>query len=523
MDEELTYRVFMGQLALERDLRPVAVAQYARAAQLSSDPSLLQHAATLAYEAGDDQLALTLVRRWRTLAPQDPDARHFEALLEARLGDVAASVAAFESLLRDVPSESFALISRLLSQETDAQHGLPVMRGLLAAYPQSAQAHFAFAGLALHYQHPQLAADEANRALAIQPHWDEALVLLGQALAAQGRSAQAVRVLQARLAETPDNTNLRLAFAALLAQAGEGAAAEAQFSEVLKRHPADAEALYTLGLLKLQDKQLAAAREYFLSLRKTGQRNSDAWYFLGNIAELQKNYAQALRNYQQVDDGEHWFAARIATARVLAEQGRQAEAREYMDSVIADDPGDAARLRLAESQVFATMGDDATALEVLNDALRVGSPDADLLYARALLEESMDQVTAAERDLRYILKRSPENAAALNALGYTLTVHSNRYSEALGYIQKALQLAPDDPAVIDSMGWVEFRLGNYPAALAYLRKAYARLADPQVAAHLAQALWVSGNRQEAHAVWSAALKQHPGDPDLMKIGRQFAP
>lgn len=517
------YHVFMGELALQRGQHGVAVQEYAQAATQSSDPTLAQQAVTLAYQAGNNRLALELDHHWLALAPRDLNARHFEALLNTRLGNVDAAVQEFSRLIHTPGGDSYALVGELLAREADVRQGLPVMQRLIASAPDSPDAHLALARLALHDHQVPLAQQEAEHALALKPGWHPALIVQSRALLAQGKADAAIAVLAAQVKAEPGDTALRLDYAAVLAQAQHDAAARTQLMAVLVKEPRNAAALYTLGLLELQNQQLPQAQDAFTRLLKTGQQSEDAWYFLGNIAELQKNYPLALQDYEQVDGGRQWFAAQIGAARVLALQGKNSEARTYLDQIAAADPDDAAQLRLAESQMFENLNDHASALAVLDGALSDHPGDGDLLYARALLEESLNQVTPAENDLRAILKRTPENAAALNALGYTLTVHSTRYQEALGYIEKALKLSPDDPAIIDSMGWVEYRLGNYPAALGYLRRAYAQFADPQVAAHLAEVLWVAGDRNEARSVWSGALKQHPGDPDLLRVGQRFSP
>jgi len=521
-EQALTYHVFLGELALQRNDPKTGVQQYANAAQSSNDPTLSQYATLLAYKDGDDSLALDLTHHWRQLAPQDNSARHLEAVLNTRLGNVNAAVSEFESLLQDTPGENLQLISDLLGQESDARQGLAVMQKLVASHPQSAQAHFALAQLAMHYQHAPLAIDEARRALTLQPDWDQALALEAQALLAAGNNSEALQLLRTRARAQPDNTRVHLAYAAVLAQTGQSTLAQAEFTTIIKQHPDNPEALYSLGLLALQNNRLTTADDYFTHLLKTGQRNNDARYFLGNTAELTKRYPEALQWYQQVNAGRNWLPAQISVARVLMSQKKPDAARSYIDDIVGMDPDDGVQFRIAEAQLFSEAGDNKTALLVFDQGLMENPGNLDLLYARALLRENAGDALAAENDLRQILAVQPDNADALNALGYMLVVHSTRYQEARTYIEKALQLKPGDPAIIDSMGWVEYRLGNYPQALSYLRKAYAQLADPEVAAHLTEVLWVSGDKQEARHIWSSALKQHPGDAALLNVGQRFS-
>ena len=522
-EQALTYHVMLGELALQRGISKTGVQQYASAAHLSTDPTLAQYATLLAYKDGDDSLALELTHRWLQLAPKNNSARHFEAVLNTRLGNLNIAVSEFEKLLADSPGENLQLISDLLGQETDAKQGLPVMQKLVAGQSESAQAHFALARLAMHYQDAPLAIEETRRALILKPDFDQALILEARALLVVGNNSEALQLLKARAEAQPDSTRMHLAYATVLAQTGQDVLAQVEFIAINKRHPNNPDALYSLGLLALQDNNLIAAQDYFTRLLKTGQRDNDARYLLGNTSELAKRYPEALQWYQQVNGGNNWLTAQVSVARVLMSQQKPDAARSYIDDIVGMDPDDGVQFRIAEAQLFSDAGDNKTALQVFDQGLMENPGNPDLLYARALVQENAGDATAAENSLRQILAEQPENADALNALGYMLVVHSTNYQEARGYIEKALQLKPDDLAIIDSMGWVEYRLGNYPQALSYLRKAYAQLADPEVAAHLTEVLWVTGEKQEAHRIWSSALKQHPGDAALLKVGQRFSP
>ena len=521
--QALTYHVFMGELALQRGETQTALLQYAKAAQVGQDPALAQFATLLAYSSGQDPLAMKLTRRWLQLAPDDAAARHYQAVLNASLGNTDAAVDEFKKLLADTPGENLQLIAGLLGQETSASQGLPVMQKLVASDPGSAQAHFALAQLAMHFNHARLAVDEAGRALELQPGLDQAVVLEARALLALGDGNKALQLLKLHTSAQPSNIRLRMAYAATLAQSQQLPQARAEFNAVLQQYPDQPEALYSLGLLALQDNDLKAATGYFTHLLKTGQRDNEARFYLGNTCELSGRYARALHWYRQVDGGSQWLAAQISVARILLLRKDAESARRAVDNAVNLDPEDGVQLRIAESELFSDHGNNAAALVVLNQGLGENPGNTDLLYARALLRDSSGDSAAAETDLREILSRKPDDADALNALGYLMTEHSRNYLEARTYISRALQLKPDDPAIIDSMGWVEYRLGNYPQALEYLRKSYASTSDPEIAAHLTEVLWASGDKQEAHRIWSSAVKQHPGNAALLKIGKQLFP
>ncbi|HEX5339426.1 MAG TPA: tetratricopeptide repeat protein [Gammaproteobacteria bacterium] len=522
-DQEIAYRVFMGELAFQRGANHEAAQQYARAAELSTDPSLARQALTIAYQTGDDQLAWRLVQRWLALVPSDRDALRFQAVLDARLGRPVDAARRFERAIHARQGDSYLAIAMLLGQETDAQRGLPVMQRMVQDAPHSADAHYACAELAMHYRHAALAEHEARAALAIKPQLDSARVLLARALADQGRYDAALGIVRPRVRANPGDIPMQLAYAALLAQAGRDKEAAAEFGSVLERQPVNAQALYSLGLLQLSQDRFDAAHRYFLRLFNSGQQTDNAAYFLGNSAELQQHYPEALDWYRRVGDGERWLPAQVAITRVLLAAGTPDAARGFVDELVSGDPDDAMQLRAEEAQLFSDHGDTKTARVILDAALAAAPDDDNLLYARALLEEKTGDAAAAERDLQRIVRQSPTNAAALNALGYTLTVHSDRYREALGYIQQALKLTPDDPAVMDSMGWVQYRLGHAASALEYLRRAYARNADPEIAAHLVEVLLAAGNKQEAHRIWDTASRQHPDNPELKKLQARIVP
>jgi tetratricopeptide (TPR) repeat protein len=523
VDQEISYHVFMGELAVGRGDAKDAVQEYQAAARLSTDPGLAAHAAVLAY--GDDDLddALTLARRWQALVPDSPDAMHLVAILEARQGDAGAAARDFAGLVKSGADPNYMAAARLLEQEADAGHGLPVLQAIADAEPKSANAHYALAHAAMDYKHYALAEQEARTALALDPRSDEPLVLLARALVAEGKAEEALPLLQARVHSAGDNLSLDLAYGALLSEAKRDTESKQEFESVLQAHPGNADALYTLGLMMLQAKDLPAARGYFDRLLKTGKRGDDASYFLGSIAETEKLYPDALDWYRRVDDGDRWLAAQAGIGRSLIKSGAGSAAGEFFDGLVADDPQATVDLRLAEGQVFTDVGQPRRALEVYDDALHSVPDNQDLLYARALLLEQAGDAKAAESDLAVILKLAPDDADALNALGYTLTLHTTRYREAQSYIQRALVLQPDDPAIMDSMGWVEYRLGQDAQAIDYLRKAYAAQPDPEIAAHLVEVMLATGDRDGAHALWLKASEADPGNPALTAFASRFQP
>lgn len=519
-DQAVAYHVFMGELAAGRNDSGDAVAEYLAAARLSPDASLSAHAALLAYENGNLDAAQEATRRWQALAPGNSDALQLAAVLAARRGAVAEAARDFAELVRS-GANTYMSAARLLEQEVDAAHGLPVLQAIVAANPKTEDAHFALAHAAMSYKRYDLAESEARATLTLDPRAEEPLVLLARALVAEGRAQEALPMLAQRVHAAGDDVSLDLAYAALLAESKHDVESRQEFEAVLKAHPENAEALYTLGLMTLEQKDVAVAQGYFTRLLKTGKRIDDAEYFLGSIAETEQRYPEALERYHLVQDGDRWLAAQAGIGRCLTKSGAPAAAAEFFDDLVANDPDGSVDLRLAEGQMFSDAGQPQRALAVYNAALAAVPGDHDLLYARALLLEQDGDAPAAEHDLSAILKHAPDDAEALNALGYTLTLHTNRYAEARDYIQRALVLQPGDPAILDSMGWVEHRLGHETVALQYLRQAYAAQADPEIAAHLVEVLLATGDAAGARTLWLKASADSPDNSALRTLAPRF--
>jgi len=261
---------------------------------------------------------------------------------------------------------------------------------------------------------------------------------------------------------------------------------------------------------------------------KTGQRRSDAAFYLGLLAEKQAKPAEAIGWYRQVNLGDFALRAQLRVAELLSRQGDTEEALNHLRDIRSNNAQLAPELLQAEADVLVAAGRADEALAIHDARVRANPNDADVLYARSLVREKLGNVKGAIRDLRAILKFAPDNGSALNALGYMLSNHSERYKEALRYVERALEQTPDQPAIIDSYGWILFKQGRLPEAAAALQRAYDLFPDPEIAAHLGEVLWVAGEQVEAREIWQAALKleaklgSEPNDV-LQDTLQRFAP
>jgi tetratricopeptide (TPR) repeat protein len=331
-----------------------------------------------------------------------------------------------------------------------------------------------------------------------------------------GDRQEARTTLETFVSENPDDRGLLLLYAQLLLDEREFATARALFERMLQTQPREPDVLFALGVLSLQLEELADARDYFTRLRDTGERADDSAYYLGQVEELSENPETAVSWYRKVD-GEHAVDARVSIARVRARQGDVERAQELLQQLRDQWPDDAVTLYLIEAEMLDDLDLPREAMDVYDAAIEAFPGNQDLLYSRGLHAVGMNQIEILERDLKAILAQDPQHADALNALGYSLADQTDRFEEALSYIERALKLKPDDPAVLDSMGWVQYRLGNLDEARSYLRKALALMPDGEIAAHLGEVLWALGERDEAWRIWEEALAQSPDHEYLLRV------
>ncbi|MEJ2345831.1 MAG: tetratricopeptide repeat protein [Gammaproteobacteria bacterium] len=520
----LLYHILVGEFAGYRGHLDVAVKQYLQAAAISDDPDVAQRATQIALYARDYPGAMVAAQRWAVLAPESLDACRTLAVLDLRQDKLAPAAAQLDRLIGLVQGDAergFYLVSRLLAQEHDEKRTLTVMAMLVQRHKSDPYAWYAYAHLAAEADDQKLALANVDKALSLKPDWPDASLLKARILMQQGKSDEAVAAMRAAIKAHPDSRALRISFGRLLAEAKQFAQARQQFEYLLRKNPKDAELLYAISLLAIEDKHYDAAEHYLKRLLKTGQRTPDAYYYLGAIAEERHQYNRAITWYRKVRSGDRRVDAHIRVSMLVAKQHGVAKGRKELHKMQPPNSDAAVRFYVAEADMLRHAGRYKEAVGVVNNGLAQMPGNNDLLYTRALLEEKLDRLDLLEKDLKQILATDPDNAQALNALGYTLADRTKRYKEALAYIQKALALSPDEPAILDSMGWVQYRLGNIAASLDYLRRAYKLDQDSEIAAHLGEVLWVSGDRDAARNLLERAVKRDPKSKTLQQLIQRF--
>lgn len=524
---ELLYGVLLGEIAGQRRHFEVASAAYRKAADSTDDPRVARRAARIALFSGDNRAALEAARRWVELAPEEVDARQTLAVLLTRAGRIDEAVSSFERYIELVGDNAKALKTALhvLADERGRDSALAVFQALTKRYPDDPSAALAYARLALEAERHDSALREVERALLLpggeQGALRDARLLRARILIALGKSAKAVADMEAAVVDTPGDHGLRMAYARMLVQLRALDEAVVQFEAALKIKPEDDDALYALALLAMDASDMDRARGLLERLLVLEKRNDEAHYYLGVIAEGEARAADALSHFASVEGGEYGLNALVKRVELLAEMGRMGEAREELARVRGANPRLASQLYQVEGELLRERHLYAEALALYGEAVERHPDDDDLLYSRALVAEKVGRVDVLERDLRDILKRKPDHAQALNALGYTLADRTDRHHEALGLIDRALELSPNDPAVLDSAGWVRYRLGRLKEALEFLERAAGLVQDPEIAAHLGEVLWVMERRDEARGVWEKAIADDPDHPVLLDTVKRF--
>ncbi len=525
IDGSPLYKMLVAEFAGQREQLPRALDEYLALARSLRNADLAERATKIAVFSRDDAKALEAAQLWVELKPSSLDARQILAAMYIRQGDAAAALEHLKYVLSQDNSgdgSRFRVIANLLGREEDRRTALTVMEQLVAARPDDADALVAYALLAMRAEDiskARVAMDRLVERVDINPNLALAYMAV---LQKQKAGADGVAFLEKALKRTPDEFGLRLLYARMLADLQRYEQARLQFGMLQEQAPDNTDVIYALGLLNLQAGKVDEAERNFRALNRFDDRADEAAFYLGQIEESRQRPAAALVHYRAVKEGSNVFPARLRVVSILALQGKVDEALAELAATPADTDEQRRQLLMLQAEVLAQHKRYAEAMAIYDRALN-GVFDSTLLYNRAMLAEQMGRLDILEADLRAVIEREPDNAQALNALGYTLADRTDRYAEAHALIQRALAASPDDFFILDSMGWVLYRLGRLEEAVTYLEKARKLRNDPEVAAHLGEVLWVLGRKDDARQIWNTALEQHPQDTRILDAIKRLAP
>ncbi len=524
--EEVADHIIAAEEALKTNQYQTAAAEYRLAAELSDDVEVARTATQVAYSYGFNDDAVRSAERWVELEPDSDEALLYVAQLYLRTGEIRDSRRSFEKLLEkgEQPvDESLLRLIPVLARE-DADNAFELMRQLARPYKDSPFAHYAVAVLALQAGETETASERAKEAIEIDPEWVKPHLVYARSLLLAGDEEGAIDYTSRLVGDDPDpDPEARLELAIMLVSAGRDDDALSQVNQILLEQPYRTDALRLMAIINFRLDNLDAARADFEDLLATGNYRMDALYYLGRIEDRRGNFEEALEYYAQVTGGSNAVASQSRAAGIIAEQGAPQKALEHLDRFAEINPNYAVDILRTKAQILVSIDRHDEALEIFDQAIAYRPNDEGLQLSRAELTLRMGRVDDAIDQYRKTMKRWPESAMSINALGYTLADRTDRYDEAARLIKKALKMAPNSAAIIDSWGWVLHKQGKNEEALGYLEDAYERLRDPEVAGHIVEVLMAMDRQEEAKQTLEEAELLFPESDYLEKLREQIGP
>lgn len=554
------YKLMMSEIAAQRGSPDAAYATELKLARETRDPRIARRATEFAVQARQPAAAVEAARLWTELSPESriaSDTFITLLVLSGRLDEaqpfLAAKIAAASS-----KSQALAQVYGLLAQSQQRKQAYDLIRKLGSNYPSLPETHLVLAQAAQAAGDKAAALEETRTAVRLQPDSEPATIMLAQLLQFDAPK-EADTLLSGFIARNPKSVQMRMAYARFLNGERRYDESAAQLTRIRKDVPNDAEKIYTLGLLAYQANKPKDAEAYFkrfVELRTlrpkdakvdakaaaaaaadsetdsdasesdapvggSGRGADRAYLYLAQIAEDAKDYPRALDWLAKVGDGNEYTAARIRRALILARQGKLDIARAELHALPATTPAAATELTLAEAQMLRDADRTQAAFDLLASAVEKSPDNTGLLYDYGMTAEKLGRFDVLESAMRTVIRVQPNNAQAYNALGYTLADRNERLDEAKTLIEKANALAPDDASILDSLGWVQYRLGNTGEALQNLERAYKLRSDAEIAVHLGEVLWVSGRQADAERAWKEASAKEPQNLVLQQTLARF--
>lgn len=515
--EEL-YLLLSGEIAAQRGRYDVTLVNYLNAAKQSRDKVVIERAMRIAQSLNADNAQRQLAELWLEVDPENLQAHRVSAIQAVKNNDLQTAIGHMEQIMDlggDADFDSLAAMAANLPPEQQREL-LALYEQMAERHPQTPELEYSTALLLKVTNQPKRALARIETLLENDPNFQPAIILKGDLLYQVGERREALDHLLVNTRRFPDNRAMGTLYGRMLIGEGELQAAQDEFKRLMTRFPNTPGLRLSHALVALENGQTDLARKDLTRLIELGQHTSEAHYYLGRIADEENKTQQAIGYYRSVEEGNYYFPALARASALLAEEGE-------LDSALADiqglrqaNPEQAENFWLLEVNLLLDQEKQSLALETATEALDSFPDNVRIRYARAMLYDSMDATDKAEQDLRLIIEDDPDNAVALNALGYILTTRTDRLDEARSFIERALALDPENPAILDSMGWVLFLQGQQQEALAYLSEAWAAYPDPEVSAHYGEVLWSTGAQDQARIIWKEGIDVDPDHPVLIE-------
>lgn len=505
-------RTILNELGAQRGHLPDSAEDYYDLAKETRDLAIIRRAAQFASANNDSDRVIELARLWME---KDPSAQEphllisFQLLEEGRLEEAMEHIGSVLGLGGNVDFTSITSRTQYLPPDARARL-IESFRELRSKFPQERSVHYSLIQLLEQSDLAQEAMTELMIYREANGNSSRIMLLQAQLLLKLERLDDAVAILASGIEAYPENRLLRFNYGRILVQIRRLEEAREQFALLAVMAPDDYETLYSLALLDLELDSPDTAKQLLLRLLQANYRMNDAHYYLGYIGQDQNDSNEAIEHFKQVGtDSVNFLNAQRQVIRLLVEQGELEQAHQWAVSLSNGRPDLELMLVTVETDALMSTGHFDLAEALLDNAISKNPDNVDLLFARSFLSDRMDNSAKSEQALRRIIELQPGDSRAYNQLGYALADGPNRHDEALVLLERAIEISPDDPAIIDSLAWAQYKLGRYEEALANLQRAYAAFPDPEVAAHLGEVLWAMGRQREANRVWEASLAENP--------------
>lgn len=535
---DIFYRVLAAEISLQRGLVGPSYRTYMDLARDTRDPRMAQRATEIAFNARVAQQALDSARLWSELAPKSPAARQVLSTLLVLNGRWEDAEPLLVQQLAAAPAnhrgEAILLLQQQMARTSDPTGAVGVLQRITANDAKLPETHLALARAREAAGDNAGALAELDQALRIKPDLEPAALMAAE-LQAESATDKSIEVLKRFLAKSPSSVNGHITLARLYLQKNDMQAARDEFEVLRKVAPNDPRVPLALGLTSLQGRSYDEAerylKEYLQMAEKSPAANPDiAYQYLAQIAEEKKDYATAISWLDKIEDGRLATAAQAKRGQLLARMGKLDDSQAVFGDLLSDaedisDPLQRAQrmtaIRQAEVGALLEVKAYDRARKVLNERVKAEPDNADWIYELAMLDEREKRYDSMEKGLRRVISLQPEQKQGYNALGYSLADRNERLPEARKLLERASELGPDDPYIMDSLGWVKYRQGELQPAADLLKSAYSKAPEAEIGAHLGEVLWQLGQRDEARKTWNEAAKVEPENPTLIDTLRRY--
>jgi len=528
LDGDSLYNLLAAEFAGNSGDVEASLQYYREAAKSIEDSRIAARTAYIALYGEDYEAALTALDRWRELEPDSADLPRMYAIVYLKLEQPEKAVPYVETILsgsRESSVDEAMAVKQLLAKEASTKDAYVVLQKLNEKEDKNKHLLVLQSRYAAQLKQYDEAMSLLDQVLVIDPSLHEVLIIKARILTAQGRHEEATALIKQVLDDLPDNNTLRLQYARMLVEQGDMPGATEQYLILYERLPEDGDISLSLALIYIETQELEKAVEVLEHLIEIDKKVPVANYYIGRILQNQGDDKQAVARYLRVNSGEYAFDAQLRIGILLAVLGKPDEGLAKLEKLaeVHSDWNLRVKSYLAQGEILRDQKRYKEGVEMYSRALQQKRDDTLLLYARGLMAEKVDRLDMTEADLLKVISKEPDNADALNALGYTLADRTARYKEAQEYIKRAAALVPDDPAILDSLGWVSYRLGEMDEAIKWLSKAFEKLQDAEIAAHYGEVLWHNNQKDKAREIWNKGKALNAKNPVLMETLNRLNP